>query len=183
MLRTAHARSFESACAGFCASILLNASADFGRTHGDSREIRVPAKKTPSSTGASCQELFPGRLNQQKHTLTPPATTASPTPWRAPPSAARSRRGSVAFFQERAATPRRADPISNARRPRRRLMSNRTAARAPGTHQRRREHGRRRPRAAASPPALERRRPSRDDSARLTAELAKELDSPLLPAA
>ena len=36
---------------------------------------------------------------------------------------------------------------------------------------------------AASPPDLGRRRPSRDDSARLTAELAKELDSPLLPAA
>ena len=39
------------------------------------------------------------------------------------------------------------------------------------------------PRDAASPPDLSRRRPSRDDSARLTAELAKELDSPLLPAA
>ena len=40
------------------------------------------------------------------------------------------------------------------------------------------------PRDAASPPDLGRRRPSRDDSARLTAELAKELDSPpLLPAA
>ena len=41
------------------------------------------------------------------------------------------------------------------------------------------EHGTRH----ASPPDLGRRRPSRDDSARLTAELAKELDSPLLPAA
>ncbi len=39
------------------------------------------------------------------------------------------------------------------------------------------------PRDAASPPNDVRRRPSRDDSARLTAELAKELDSPLLPAA
>ena len=39
------------------------------------------------------------------------------------------------------------------------------------------------PRDAASPPDVGRRRPSRDDSARLTAELAKELDSPLLPAA
>ena len=39
------------------------------------------------------------------------------------------------------------------------------------------------PRDAASPPDVGRRRPSRDDSARLTAELAKELDSPVLPAA
>ena len=39
------------------------------------------------------------------------------------------------------------------------------------------------PRDAVSPPDVGRRRPSRDDSARLTAELAKELDSPLLPAA
>ena len=35
------------------------------------------------------------------------------------------------------------------------------------------------PRDAASPPDGVRRRPSRDDSARLTAELAKELDSPV----
>ena len=39
------------------------------------------------------------------------------------------------------------------------------------------------PRDPASPHNDVRRRPSRDDSARLTAELAEELDSPLLPAA
>ena len=36
------------------------------------------------------------RQFNKKHTLTPPATTANPAPWRAPPSAARSRRGSAA---------------------------------------------------------------------------------------
>ena len=39
-LRTAHARSFECACAGFCASVLLTASSDFAP--GPCSELRNP---------------------------------------------------------------------------------------------------------------------------------------------